>query len=245
MHALTINAITFAVISIFGIVFSDKIAVYLGANSTYAAMVSDYVRWYSVFLLPSTLLYCLNTFARNDGNPNISMITSITCTVVNIFGDWLLVYPLAKGIAGAAFATGFANSIGFLVALSHFVFKKGNLRIKKFRINFNLYGKIALRGLPEMIAQFAYPITTFFMNKMLITYLGNVSVNAFSVICYAASLFASLMYGLAGALQPLYGQSYGAKDDKSLRYYFKNGQRLALVGGICIFALTFVLGRPN
>lgn len=244
MHSLTVNAVIFSVISALGIIFSDKIAGYLGANDTYLRMVSDYVRWYSVFLLPSTLFYCFNTFARNDGNPNIAMITSITCTIVNIFGDWLLVYPLAKGVAGAAFATGFANFTGFLVALSHFVFKKGNLRIKKFRIDFSLYKKIMLRGLPEMIAQFANPVTTFFMNRMLITYLGNVSVNAFSVICYAASLFASLMYGLAGGLQPLYGLSYGAKDDKSLRYYFKNGRRFALIGGICIFALTFVLGRP-
>ena len=244
MHALSINALIFSIISVLGIIFSEKIAGYLGANSTYLAMVSDYIRWYSVFLLPSTLFYCFNTFARNDGNPNISMVTAITCTVVNIFGDWLLVYPLAKGVAGAAFATGFANFIGFWVALSHFILKKGNLRIRKFKINFSLYGKIMLRGLPEMIAQFANPITTFFMNRMLITYLGNVSVNAFSVICYAASLFASLMYGLAGGLQPLYGLSYGAKDDKSLRYYFKNGRRFALIGGLCIFALTFVLGRP-
>ena len=244
MHALTINAILFSVISVNGIIFSERIAKYLGANSTYLSMVSDYVRWYSVFLLPSTLFYCFNTFARNDGNPNIAMITSVTCTVVNIFGDWLLVYPLGKGVAGAAFATGFANFTGFLAALSHFVFKKGNLRIRKFKINFPLYGKIMLRGLPEMIAQFANPITTFFMNRMLITYLGNVSVNAFSVICYAASLFASLMYGLAGGLQPLYGLSYGAKDDKSLRYYFKSGRRFALFGGLAIFALTFVLGKP-
>lgn len=244
MHALSINALIFSVISILGIVFSEKIAGYLGANSTYLAMVSDYIRWYSVFLLPSTLFYCFNTFARNDSSPNIAMFTSIICTAVNIFGDWLLVYPLAKGVAGAAFATGFSNLIGFFVALTHFVLKKGNLRIKRFKINFSLYTKIMLRGFPEMIAQFANPITTFFMNRMLITYLGNMSVNAFSVICYAASLFASLMYGLAGGLQPLYGQSYGAKDDKSLRYYFRSGQIFALVGGLAIFALTFVLGKP-
>lgn len=244
MHSISVNAAVFSVTSIIGIAFSRKIAVYFGANETYIDMVSSYVRWYSVFLLPTTLFYCLNSFARNDGNPNISMITSITCTVVNIFGDWLLVYPLSKGVAGAAFATGFSNCIGLLVALSHFVLKKGNLRIRKFRIDFSLYGKVMLRGLPEMIAQFANPITTFFMNRMLINYLGNVSVNAFSVICYVASLFASLMYGLAGGLQPLYSFSYGAKDDKSLRYYFKNGQRFALIGGLCIFALTFVLGKP-
>lgn len=80
-------------------------------------------------------------------------------------------------------------------------------------------------------------------------FMHSLSVNAatfsvISVICYAASLFASPMYGLAGGLQPLYGLSYGAKDDASLKYYFKSGRRIALFGGLCIFALTFILGRP-
>lgn len=153
-------------------------------------------------------------------------------------------YPLRMGVAGAAIATGIATTIGLFVALSHYIRKKGNLRIRKFRFEFPLLRKIMLRGVPEMIAQFANPITTFSMNRMLITYLGDLSVNAFSVISYAASLFASLMYGLAGGLQPLYGQSYGAKDDKSLRYYFRSGQRLALIGGLGIWALTFVLAKP-
>ena len=244
MHSLSANAVVFSLLSMTGILFSHQIAELLGANDTYIKMVSDYVRWYSVFLLPTGVFYCLNTFARNDGNPNISMLTAGTVTAVNIFGDWLLVYPLEKGIAGAAFATGFANLIGLAVASTHYIRKKGNLRIKRFRFEFPLIRKIMLRGVPEMIAQFASPITTFSMNQMLITYLGDLSVNAFSVISYAASLFASLMYGLAGGLQPLYGLSYGVKDDKSLRYYFKSGQRLALIGGLSIWALTFVIGRP-
>lgn len=244
MHSLSANALVFSLVSMTGILFSHQIAELLGANDTYVQMVSDYVHWYSVFLLPTAIFYCLNTFARNDGNPNISLITSITVTACNIFGDWLFVYPLRMGVAGAAIATGIATTIGLFVALSHYIRKKGNLRIRKFRFEFPLLRKIMLRGVPEMIAQFANPITTFSMNRMLITYLGDLSVNAFSVISYAASLFASLMYGLAGGLQPLYGQSYGAKDDKSLRYYFRSGQRLALIGGLAIWALTFVIAKP-
>ena len=34
---------------------------------------------------------------------------SFTCTAANIFGDWLMVYPLQRGVAGAAIATGVAN----------------------------------------------------------------------------------------------------------------------------------------
>ena len=81
------------------------------------------------------------------------------------------------------------------------------------------------------------------MNRVLLG-ISDVHVNAYSVISYAGSLFASLMYGLAGGLQPLYGQSYGAKDDKSLRYYIKSGLIMSIVGGITLFGVTFVIGKP-
>lgn len=61
---------------------------------------------------------------------------------------------------------------------------------------------------------------------------------------YASSLFSSLMRGVASGLQPLYGASYGAKDDKSLKFYFKSGQIMAFVGGVGIFLLTFFIGKP-
>ena len=95
-----------------------------------------------------------------------------------------------------------------------------------------------------MISQFANPVIAFSMNHMLIEHLGNVAVNAYSVITYASSLFSSLMWGIASGLQPLYGASYGAKDDKSLKFYFRSGQIMALVGGAAIFLLTFFVGKP-
>ncbi len=244
MHALSANIVVFALISAAGMLMSKKIALLLGANETYLQMVADYIFWYSVFLVPSMLGPCLNTFARNDGNPRLGLIMSFTCTAANIFGDWLMVYPLQKGVAGAAVATGASNLLGFVVVLSHYVLKKGQLHVRKFRPQFSLYRKIMLRGLPEMISQFANPVITFSMNRMLIGHLGNAAVNAFSVITYASSLFASLMWGLASGLQPLYGASYGAKDDKSLKFYFRSGQIMALVGGAAIFALTFFVGKP-
>ena len=38
-----------------GMLMSEKIAILLGANETYLQMVSDYIFWYSVFLISSTL----------------------------------------------------------------------------------------------------------------------------------------------------------------------------------------------
>ena len=71
MHALSANIVVFLIISVTGMLMSKKIALLLGANETYLQMVSDYVFWYSVFLVSSTLGPCLNTFARNDQNPRL------------------------------------------------------------------------------------------------------------------------------------------------------------------------------
>ena len=158
-----------------------------------------------------------------------------------------MVYPLQQGVAGAAIATGASQVFAVAVLLTHFIKKKGKLRIRKFKVEMELYKKIILRGLPEMVSQFAAPITTYSMNRVLIGISDphvNAHVNAYSVIGYAGSLFASLMYGLSSGIQPLYGLSYGAKDDKSLRYYLKTGLVLAVVGGIAVFGLTFFIGQP-
>ncbi|UWP59851.1 MATE family efflux transporter [Ruminococcus gauvreauii] len=243
MHSITANLIVFAIFSIVGIGFSDKIANLLGANATYHGMVSEYIRNYSLFLIPAGLNLCLSSFCRNDGNPKISTIAAIVCTAVNIFADWLFVFPLQKGVGGAAIATGIAQTIAVLVLLTHYFGKKGKLRFKKFQVHFALYRKIMLRGFPEMVSQFAAPITTVCMNSVLIR-MGDVYVNAYSVAAYAGALFAAMMYGLSTGLQPLFGSSYGAKDEKSLRYFLRSGIAMSAIGGLVIFAATFLIGKP-
>lgn len=244
MHSFSAVVVIFGLLTLAGTMFADQIAVMLGANETYRDLVADYVFWYSVFAIPSALYTCLASYCRNDGDPGLCSMTAIVCVVTNIFGDWLLVYPMQKGIAGAAFATGFSSLVAVCVLLTHFLRKKGQLRFRKFKFNFSLLQKIILRGLPEMVSQFAAPITTYSMNIMLLTYLGEAAVNAFSVIGYAGSLFASLMYGLSGGMQPLYGQSYGARDEKSLKFYFRSGLTMSIAGGGLAFAITFFIGGP-
>ncbi len=45
-------------------------------------------------------------------------------------------------------------------------------------------------------------------------------------------------------MQPLFGQSYGARDERSLRYYFRAGTIISLVGSLLTNALLLALGRP-
>lgn len=243
MHSTLANLVVFSILTIVGVTCSDAIASLLGANDTFHSMVSDYIRWYSVFLIPAGLYMCFSSFCRNDGNPGLSTAAALVCTAANIFGDWLMIFPLQRGVGGAALATGASQTLAVLLLITHFLCKKGKLRFSRFCVQFPLFRKIMLRGLPEMISQFAAPITTYSMNRVLIS-ISDIHVNAYSVIGYVGSLFASLMYGLSGGIQPLFGQSYGAKDDKSLRYYLQRGLLLGTIGGLLAFAITFMLGTP-
>lgn len=51
-----------------------------------------------------------------------------------------------------------------------------------------------------------------------------------------------VFFGVSDGLQPLYGQSYGAKDEKSLRYYFRAGSIINLVNSLVINGALFVVG---
>ncbi len=243
MHSFSAIILIFAILSLTGTFFADKLSLLLGANETYHKMVSDYIFYYSLFLVPAGLYTCLASFCRNDGVPKLTTFAAIICTAANIFGDWLTVYPLKMGVGGAALASGVSQVLSVILLMSHFIRKRGQLRICRFKPSMALFKKIMVRGFPELVSQFAAPITTYSMNRILLL-LGDSYVNAYSVIGYAGSLCASITYGLSTGLQPLYGLSYGAKDDVSLHYYIKSGIMMSIVGGAALFGITFFIGKP-
>jgi Na+-driven multidrug efflux pump len=85
---------------------------------------------------------------------------------------------------------------------------------------------------------------TLCMNFVLIQRIGNLGVNAFSVISYIASFSITAFFGASEGLQPLFGQSYGAKNEADLKYYLKTGLTISAVGSVLITGLSILLGKP-
>ncbi|MDD2232156.1 MAG: MATE family efflux transporter [Sphaerochaetaceae bacterium] len=242
MHALLcISFISFA-LSAIGLGMTDKVSRLLGANATYHEMVMEYLFWYSVFIIPSGLSTAFQAFCRNDGSPVIVSTAVIAGSVLNIFGDWLMVFPLQMGLKGAAIATGVSQTVTLLVLLTHFFQKKGQLRIRRFTLEGKLLRKIMLRGLPECISQFSTPVSTLCMNYVLLRMLGNIGVNSFSIISYVASFSVAIFFGTGEGLQPLIGQSFGAKNYKDMNAYYHIGEMINFFGSIAINLLLLVWG---
>jgi putative MATE family efflux protein len=243
MHSFSFMAAISLLLCLTGVCFTPWLARLLGANDSYFGYVHDYLFWYAAFLIPAQMGIMLMGFCRNDGSPRLVTGATIISTSVNIFLDWLFIFPFQKGVAGAAVATGISQAISLCIVLTHFIRKKGALRLHTFAPNLALWRKIALRGLPEMAAQFSTPVTTFCMNYTLLTTLGRNAVNGFAVINYVASFSLMVFFGTSEGLQPLFGRSYGGKSEKDLKYYFRAGILINLTASIIILVLLLVSGR--
>ena len=243
MHALLCTLVFSAVFTITGTFFRRPLAALLGASDVYADMVSEYLLWYSIFTIPSAFAAALQGFGRNDGAPVFVMVSTIVSTLLNIFLDWLFVFPLKMGIGGAAIATGISQTASFVIIGSHFIRKRGNLRIKKFTFDKLLMFKVLKRGFPEMLSQLTTPITIFCMNLVIAKYIGNNGINAYSIVGYIISFAFAVFIGVSEGMQPLFGQSYGDKNDGDLRYYRKSGLIWSLCGSVIVYVLIIITGR--
>ncbi|MCI8408431.1 MAG: MATE family efflux transporter [Lachnospiraceae bacterium] len=240
MHSLTLNLIVGIFITLCGSVFTGVVCGLLGASETYLPLVKEYVFWYALFAIPNALSLNLQSFCRNDGSPGLVAITNVISSGLNIFLDWLFVFPMQMGVMGAAVATGISQTVGLLVILTHYVLKKGNLRIQKFKPQGNLFKKIVFRGLPEAIAQFSTPVTTLCMNRTLLAAFGDIGINAFAIISYLSSFTMSVFFGASEGMQPLFGQAYGAKKDDDLKHYYRAGQLISVVGSMLCVAIYVI-----
>ena len=222
-----------------GVFFPETIARLSGASDALVSMAASYIRVFSLFALPYALGYTLSVFVRNDGNPVLAFWGMVLGAAANVFLDWLFVFPLQMGVTGAALASGLGQLLALLLLCFHFIMKKGQLRICKEKISLSLVGKVLERGFPEMVNQLNLPVTIFCYNFVILAYLGEMGVAAYSIIGYLTSLMMSIFFGVTEGVQPLIGQSFGMADKKQLNAYFKIS--MGLIVGLSVSAYLLFL----
>ena len=131
-----------------------------------------------------------------------------------------------------------------LILLTHFLRKKGELRIRKFQLSGALTAKVCKRGVPEAITQLTTPVTALCYNLVLVRLVGDIGVTTFSVLSFIYSLANAILSGVAQGLQPLWGQCCGRKDTMEMKWYFRSGLLINLVLSILIYGGLYFFDVP-
>ncbi|MDE5939081.1 MAG: MATE family efflux transporter [Lachnospiraceae bacterium] len=243
MSAFVMTVLAAIVLTAAGMFFAEEITLLSGADKLsreMAQMAAEYLFFYSAFSIPMLMSTCLAVFVRNDGSPGLAFAGMCIGALTNIFLDWLFIFPLHMGIVGAAIASGAGQVFSVIVLLSHFVLKKGKLRIKAFPVKFSLMGKVCKRGLPETASQLTTPVTALCYNIVLASLTGDIGISTFSVLSFIFSLANAVFSGVAQGIQPLWGRCFGGQDDKEMKFYFKAGMMINFIFSVIIYILLFV-----
>lgn len=249
-QAYIAGALIFGAVIGVSALFTRQVLYALGCSPELEALARDYLLW----LLPGLVFFYLQCagmmLIRLDGSPKYAMSVQIVAAVLNIFLDWLMVFPLDMGIKGASIATSISCIVAGLMVLCYFLFLSDKLKfyrlkisVKSLMLSLRNIGYMIKIGLATFIAEFSIGIMMVTGNYMFLSYLGEAGVAAFSIGCYLFPLIFSISNAVAQASQPIISYNYGAGHLGRVSQALRISVIAACICGLAVSVLMWI-GAP-
>jgi len=194
-----------------GLLFLRPMVKFLGSTETIVPHAMDYGLWILIacpFILCSLIL---NIGLRYEGKAFYAMFGLTAGCLLNILGDYILVYKLNMGVYGAGLATAVSQMISFLILWIMFrKMAQSSLNIRNMSRNPSVYLSICRVGLPSMIRQGVNAFTSGIMNNMTKAF-GDAAIAAMSVVSKYAMFLMCVGLGMGQGYQPFAAFNYQAK----------------------------------
>lgn len=101
-QAILFETIITLIPSLLMIIFPTKTAHILGSSEQLLPLVTDYLLWFIPSLVFQIWISVSLFTIRLNGSPKLAMLYSLVTAVINVFLDWLSIFPLGWGIMRAA-----------------------------------------------------------------------------------------------------------------------------------------------
>ncbi|MBQ7918786.1 MAG: MATE family efflux transporter [Lachnospiraceae bacterium] len=204
-----------------GIFMPDKILAFLGGDEVIIGVGTPYTRIFLLFTPFFMLNYVFSAFVRNDDNPTLAMVATFSSSIFNIIMDYVFMFPLGMGMAGAALATAFSPVVGMLISSLHFFSKKSTVKFRVRSISVVRLIKSCALGVSAFVGEMASGVTTLVFNIILLKIAGNVGVAAYGIVANIALVCIAIFNGITQGVQPLLSESYGKGDRASMKKLLK------------------------
>jgi Na+-driven multidrug efflux pump len=170
------------------------------------------------------------------------MIGLTSGSIINIFGDWLLMRCLHLGVEGAGISTAVSQMISFLILLFMFLSGKtqSRLSVKCITKDFSDVLLICKTGFPSLMRQGLSSISTMVLNGQAGIY-GDAAVAAMSIVNRICFFVFSVALGIGQGFQPVSAFNYGAKKYNRVRqgFFFTLCVGEVLLGSIALVGMFF------
>lgn len=239
--AFAFSASILAIFSLIIYVFPTPLCYLFGGTEVLEPLVVTYLRGVATIPLFTALMLVGMFVIRLDGSPQYAMMCEVITSLLNIFLDWLFVFPLQMGIFGAAFATNLSMAVGTVITCVYMALLSKNVHWCKLkfsaaslRLGMRSVGYMAKLGLSAFIGETALVCILIVGNFCFGKYLHEDGIAAFGVAAYLFPLVLMMGNAIAQSSLPIVSYNYGLQNQKRIRKALHLTIGLAIVLGAFI-----------
>ena len=188
-----------------------------GATDIILPYAVSYARIYTIGVPFVTIGVMINDEIRVDGNPRYAMISMLAGAILNVILDYLFVFPMEMGVAGAALASILGQLLTLCIAAAYLRrFKTIKLQLSNLRPDAGIIKGIALLGLPSFLTQVSNLFVHVIINNQSIRYGSQTIYGAeiplavFGIVMKINAIMFSLILGTSIGAQPIFSFNFGA-----------------------------------
>ncbi len=239
-HALIWQLILSVPFVVLGIAAPEKWLLIMGGDAAISALGAPYVR---IVLLAAPFFmmnYSFTAFSRNDGAPTTAMAAALIASTFNIIFDYVFMFPLGMGLAGAALATGMSPIVGSAVCCTHFFGKNSGIKPRAARPSVKKLFSCCALGVSAFVGEISSAVTVTVFNFLLLKTAGNTGVAAYGIAANLALVAMAVFNGMAQGMQPLLSECCAGDREADLRLYMKMGVSAALIIGALVIGVVWI-----
>ena len=220
-----------------GIFVPDKVLQLMGADAGLMSLGHTYLQ---IVLIATPVFmsnYTFTAFARNDQAPTTAMIGSIAGSTFNIVFDYIFMFPLNMGMAGAALATALSPAVTMAVCSTHYFGTKNQVGFTVRKLSLKHLLACCQLGVSAFVGEISSAVITVIFNMLILNITENVGVAAYGVIANLSAVAMAIFNGLSQGMQPLVSEKYGRNQMQQV----KQLRRWSLMVCLMIEALLLVI----
>lgn len=236
IFSVCILAVPFMLVGIFR---PDGLLRLMGGDADIVALGMNYARIFLMFTPFFMCNYVVASFVRNDGDPSLAMVATLSGSLFNVVFDYIFIFPMGLGLPGAALATAISPILSIAVCSAHFIKKSNTITFVRKALSIRLLAQSCQLGISGFVGELSSGVTTTVFNFLLLRLAGNVAVAAYGVVANFALVATAIFNGVAQGAQPLVSQCYGKNEMAGARKLLLLGCGTALGLAALLYGVVF------
>lgn len=227
-----------------GLLVLEPVVYAMGATEELIPYCLSYGRILLIGMPAYILQNSFQSFIVVAERPRFGLGITVAAGVTNMVLDFLLVYVIPLGVAGAAWATIASQFLGAGVPLIFFLKKNDTtLRLGKPSHDGRAVLKACTNGSSEMVTNLSMSLVNILFNFQLMKFAGADGVSAYGIIMYVGFLFTGTYLGYSVGSAPIISYHYGAGHTEELQNLRKKSLQLLGIIAIIMSMLAEVLAH--